>query len=155
MKRIPWLLVIVALSLTGMCPFVHAADKTDDKLSAAAKEVEKAYRDYLDASVKKDEKAMLALLAEDYSFTDNRGKMLSRIGLIGFLVQPDIKLDPYIVADLKVRVYGDAAILTVRITEKGKRDGFTVNTPLQSTVTLVKKDGRWVLVAEHLSALPN
>lgn len=152
MRRYLFFLIVLASCLGSTFP-MRAADGAADKPPTSAKEVEKTYRDYLDASVRKDEKTMVALLADDYTFTDPKGKTLSRIGLIGFLTQPDIKLDPYVVGDIKVRVYGEAAVLTIRCTEKGKRQGLPINTPLQCTVTLVKKEGRWVIVAEHVSPL--
>ena len=53
-----------------------------------------------------------------------------------------------------VRVYGDAAVYTARITDSGKRpngESFTTKTCI--TELYVRRDARWQLVASHESLL--
>jgi len=56
-----------------------------------------------------------------------------------------------VIDEIKVRVYGDAAVVLGRSTEKSryKDEGTTVQ--VQWTDTWVKRAGRWQCVAEHAS----
>jgi hypothetical protein len=53
-------------------------------------------------------------------------------------------------ADERYRVYGDAAVVTYRPTR------LTADTPhvFRSTDTFIRRDGRWQLVARHITEVP-
>jgi ketosteroid isomerase-like protein len=123
----------------------------DEKTNPNAKEIEKAYRDYVDAGVKKNEKALSALLAEDFTLTMETGRLLTRADTLGLLLNPDLQQEPSMLSDIKVRMYGDAAVVTARCVETGKRRGTAFKNTMQCTVTIVKKDGKWMVAAEHIS----
>ena len=55
--------------------------------------------------------------------------------------------------DMKVRVYGDAAVVTGRMTAKQTFRGQDTSGQYQCTDVLIKKAGRWHCVATHLSAI--
>ncbi|HYH63699.1 MAG TPA: nuclear transport factor 2 family protein [Urbifossiella sp.] len=129
------------------------AQPPEKQPTPAAREVEKAYRSYLDAAIRKDEKALLKVLAEDFSCTDGNGDVYKRADLFGILFSPNLKQESNTLKDVNVRVYGDAAIITARCTEKGTLRGIAFTNPLQCTLMLTKKDGEWLIVAEHVSKL--
>jgi ketosteroid isomerase-like protein len=55
---------------------------------------------------------------------------------------------------MKVRVYGDAAVVIGRSTEKGQSKGEAFTVLSAWTDTWIKQAGRWRVVAEHVSAIP-
>ena len=62
-------------------------------------------------------------------------------------------------ADTKVRVHGDTAILTGKVIQKGTyrdgpKQGQEYNIQSRYTDTYVKRNGRWQVVASHLTAIP-
>ena len=53
--------------------------------------------------------------------------------------------------EVKVRVYGNTAVVTVLSTWKGKAGTREFSDPYQATHVWVKQHGRWQLVAAHVS----
>jgi ketosteroid isomerase-like protein len=141
------LITCIALALSS--PFTPAEEKKEP--GPAAKEAEKVYRRYVEAGVQKDDKALSAVLLDDFTLTLDKGSVLKRAEAIGLLLAPDLKQEPTSIDELTVRVYGDSAIINCRSTEKGKQRGVAFENTMQSTVTLIKKDGKWSIAAEHVS----
>jgi len=63
------------------------------------------------------------------------------------------KYDVFRNRDSKVRVYGDAAVVTGITRVEGKSEGKPYALDFQFTDTYIRKDGRWVIVASHASRL--
>jgi ketosteroid isomerase-like protein len=53
--------------------------------------------------------------------------------------------------DVKVYLYGNTAVVTVLSTWKGKANNQEYSSQFQATHVWVKQDGRWQLVAAHVS----
>ena len=58
-----------------------------------------------------------------------------------------IKLTANEVSDMKVRVYGDTAVVTGKSTAKGSINGIELKGPVMFTRVYVKKSGKWQSVA--------
>ena len=54
----------------------------------------------------------------------------------------------------RILVYGDTAINTGLYTVSNLRDGQPVTTPARFSFTYRLKDGRWMIVDHHSSAVP-
>jgi len=100
-----------------------------------------------------DPKAMQSLLAEDDLQTDFRGVVQDKISWIEAFKQAAANVrsgeSQWAISfdDEKVRVYGDAAIVTGQGTFKGHRKGGApVNRVLRFTNVWVKRQGAWQLV---------
>ena len=55
--------------------------------------------------------------------------------------------------DMKVRVYGNAAVVTGRYTVKEQFKGTDLSGPYRFTDTFIKRAGRWQCVATHSSKI--
>jgi len=64
----------------------------------------------------------------------------------------DIKITSNELSDLKVRVYGDTAVVTGKTDVKGTSGGKDISGPTLFTRVYVKKDGRWQSVAFQQTA---
>ena len=58
------------------------------------------------------------------------------------------------IGDSRVRVYGDVAIATGHYTFVDRRDGKDVSRPARFSFTWRLRDGRWLIVDHHSSAVP-
>ena len=63
------------------------------------------------------------------------------------------KYDVFRNRDSKVRLYGDAAVVTGITRVEGKADGKPYSLDFQFTDTYVRKGGEWVIVASQAARL--
>ena len=95
-----------------------------------------------DAQFKKDRAALERLLADDYLYTHSNGFVLNKTQEIAESMSSDVQWTDSKFADLKVRIFGDVAVLTGRQTIQGTATGY-VPGPRRITDIFVKRSGRW------------
>src|SRR5437867_1549259 len=95
-----------------------------------------------DVQFNKDRVALERLLADDYLYTHSNGSVLNKAQEIAESMSSDVQWTDSRFADLKVRVFGDAAVLTGRQTIQGAAKGY-VPGPRRITDIFVKRSGRW------------
>src|SRR5256886_191284 len=95
-----------------------------------------------DAQFKKDRAMLERLLADDYLYTHSNGSVLNKAQEITESMSSDVQWTDSKLADLKVRIFGDAAVLTGRQTIQGTAKGY-VPGPRRITDMFVKRSGRW------------
>ena len=121
----------------------------------AAQEVQKLERVWLDAYEQLDEKAMTEIVADDFTITFPGGSRQTKAQIIASIKMPrraDRPVPKFRTEDVQARVYGDTVILIGRVVTEYQRDGQTVSKEQQRyTDTYVKRNGRWQVVASHLS----
>jgi ketosteroid isomerase-like protein len=113
----------------------------------------KLENDWNDASMKRDVVVLGRILADDYIFTDPDGVMFTRAQNLEMLKSGDDVVTSAVATDMKVRVYGNAAIVTGRNTVKEQLKGKDISGTYAYTDTWVKRPGSWVCVATHASRL--
>ncbi len=123
----------------------------DDPVQA----VQKLERAWLDAYEQHDEKAMDAIVADDFTITFPNGSMQTKAQIMSMIKRPVTAGGPsmkFHTEEVKGRAYGDTVILSGRVVSEFQRDGQTVSKEEQRyTDTYVKRNGRWQVVASHLS----
>lgn len=101
-----------------------------------------------------DVTAMDSLVADSYTLTDSKGVITTKADDLRDARDRAIEFTTFHNEDMKIRVYGSTAIVTGRTILKGKaRDGSVVDIEVQFTDTLIQFDGRWKIVAGHVSRL--
>jgi len=108
---------------------------------------------WADAVVKKDVAFLDRILADDCLVTDPEGNVSTKAQEIA-----SVKSEVYLVTscvhhEMKVRVYGNAAVVTGRSTLNETYKGKDYSIQAQWTDTWVKLNGRWQCVAEHSSMI--
>jgi uncharacterized protein (TIGR02246 family) len=139
---------LIALMLIASCGHVLAQDD-------AGQAVQKLERDWLNAYEQHDEKAMDAIVAEDFTITFPNGSMQTKAQIMTSIKRPRSPGGPamkFHTEEVRARVYGDTVILTGRVVTEYQRDGQTTSKEEQRyTDTWVRRNGRWQVVASHLS----
>ena len=110
--------------------------------SAIEQEIIKLEQTVTNAQFKKDRAALERLLADDYLYTHSNGSVLNKAQEIAESMSSDVQWTDSKFADLKVRVFGDVAVLTGRQTIQGTAKGY-VPGPRRITDIFVKRSGRW------------
>jgi ketosteroid isomerase-like protein len=88
-----------------------------------------------------------------FTLTSSSGKITTRADEVADL-RSGTKYDVFRNRDSKVRLYGDAAVVTGVTRVEGKSKGQPYELEFQFTDTYVRKQGDWVMVASHASRLP-
>ncbi len=101
-----------------------------------------------------DAAALDSLIHDSYTLTDSKGVITTKADDIRDAKARSIEFTTFHNEGMKVRVYGNSAIVTGRTILKGKaKDGSAVDVEVQFTDTVVLVDGRWRIVAGHVSRL--
>ena len=107
-------------------------------------------RDWCTASLKRDAALLGRILADDYTGVSNRGMALTKSETIAGLSDKTSGTTACVDSDMKVRIYGDTAVVTGLGTRSGTYQGkpFTDRRFLWTDV-FVRRDGRWQCVASQ------
>ncbi len=142
--------VAMAAALLGSLASSRASAQAT---GAAEQEIIKLERTVTDAQFKKDREALERLLADDYLYTHSNGSVLNKTQEIVESMSSDVQWTDSKLADLKVRIFGDVAVLTGRQTIQGAAKGY-VPGPRRITDIFVKRSGRWQWVGGQATLEP-
>jgi len=101
-----------------------------------------------------DKQTFDEIVADDFSRTDESGKSATKAEERALVQAPPASLNASLNnEDMKVRLYGNAAIVTGLIVSKVQGQG-SLSFKSRFTDTFVKRKGRWQVVARHYSRVP-
>jgi ketosteroid isomerase-like protein len=92
---------------------------------------------------------LASLLDEDFVITFEDGSIYGKTGYISFSATTTIHVDLAEMADVKVRMHGNTAILTGVYHEKGKDKDGPYDFHDRFTDVWMKSGGKWRLIASH------
>ena len=104
-----------------------------------------------EAHEKGDASALEKLWADDLEVTVPRMPVMSKSEVLGFARSGRMKFQRYQTSDLKVRVYGDAAVVSGRLQRTRTLGEKAVNDDWRFTKLYIRREGRWQVVAFHAS----
>src|SRR5262249_23265391 len=93
--------------------------------------------------------------ADDYTFANVDGQVMDKTHLLNALKTADINQRSEQVYDMKVRVYGNTAVITGNSNRKGTVGGKDASGQITFTRVLVKKGGTWQTVALQQTRISN
>jgi ketosteroid isomerase-like protein len=150
MKRIAIAVSVVVLVLAVA---VQAQTLAQTKSGGVEQELIKLENEWANAWVKSDVAFFDGIEADDYTYTACEGSVWTKAQDLALLKSGEDVITSWVLADMKVRVYGDAAAVTGRATIKETYKGKDVSRQERWTDTWVKRAGRWQCVAGHSSEI--
>jgi ketosteroid isomerase-like protein len=142
-------IAILALALLSFGRQQSTAQGAD---AAAEQEVRQTIEKYRTALVQRDAATLEQIWANDYTFTNGAGEMVSKTQRLANLKSGATSLDSISQAEeIKVRVHGDVAVATGRVTIEGQYSGKQASGQYQSINVWVKGAAGWQLVANQLT----
>jgi ketosteroid isomerase-like protein len=111
----------------------------------------KLENEWADAWVKRDVAFFDRIIADDYTWTSPEGIVWTKAQDLALVKSGEAVITSWVLAEMKVRVYGDVAVVTGRSTVKETYKGEDVSGQYRWTHTWVKRAGRWQCVAGHSS----
>ena len=117
-------------------------------------QVMKAGLEYARIIKNQDAAGIEQLLADDYMFTNESGKVKNKAEDIAEYKKGETKIEVADVTDQKVRVIGNgSAVETGTFHVKGTNKGKAFDTTERYTTVWVWRGGRWQVVADHVSTI--
>ncbi|MEP6709698.1 MAG: nuclear transport factor 2 family protein [Verrucomicrobiota bacterium] len=108
--------------------------------------IRKMERDWADLVVRRDTAAMLGMGTDDCMFMDASGHANTLKQIVADVKSGALTFESMHIDDLKVRIYGDAAVVFGLETQKSKYKGEDTSGQYRFTDTWVKRNGRWFCV---------
>lgn len=146
------LLTIVMITLangSGNAPFFQAVNAH----SSDEVELVRLERVWNDAHVNGDVDALDRLWAEDLTVTVPNMQVITKQSAIAIARSGRVKFKRYETSDVRVRLYGDAAVLTGIVERTRVLNGQDVNDKWRFTKMYIRRAGKWQVVAWHASTI--
>jgi ketosteroid isomerase-like protein len=121
-------------------------DKAEEELRTLEKEWALAF-------VKNDVEAIGRYMADDWVVISPDGNVIDKATFLGLIKSGVLTHDRMEFDEVKVRVYGDTAVVTSRANSKGKFAGESFRELERSTDVLVMQMGQWKSVLTHLTRI--
>jgi len=133
-----------------MCSVAFTQPKPAGGDEAALKALEEKWDA---ANLKGDAAALGAILADTFISTSAEGKVRTKAEVLAELKAGAIKYQTSKVDDMKVFLYGDAAVVNGKWTGKFVLKGKPTDTVERFTDTYIRQNGQWRAVASQGSAI--
>jgi len=120
--------------------------------AAAEQEVRQTIKKYRTALLQKDAATLEQIWVDDYTFTNGAGETHTKGERLAHLKSGATSLDSISEAeDMKVRIHGNVAVVTSRVTIKGQYTGKQASGQFRSINVWVKGAAGWQLIANQLT----
>jgi uncharacterized protein (TIGR02246 family) len=106
----------------------------------------------IQAQIHADTAALERIYADDFIGVGPSGTVRTKPQVISDFTSGELRFRSITTDDVRVRVYGNAAVETGRSTMNGQDKGTAVPHDTRFTRVWVKQHGRWRLVANHYSS---
>jgi len=136
MKRIS---LVVGLVILVFAVAILAQTGAKPKGQTAEQELLKLEQEWTNADLKDDWTTMDRILADDYILTDRDGFVSAKAQCLAYMKSGEDKYLTLVMDDMKVRVYGDAAVVTGRATIKEMEKGKEISDVCRITNTWIKR----------------
>jgi len=138
---------------SGRRPWFHwcTSRKRNGRESAAEREVLKVEEELDQAFAKGDTATLDRIWADDVIYTSASGQVFTKAQYPERFRSGARKFDSFAHDDIRVRLYGNMAVLTGRSTSVLHDGGKLSAGPRRFTHIYVKQDGRWRLVAHQVT----
>jgi uncharacterized protein (TIGR02246 family) len=137
--------LVLAVCLLQPCVYVSA--QNTDSGPSSEQEIRTLEDERNRAILKGDAAALERMTADDYTFITLRGELRTKSEIVKGFQSGSFKYDSRTISDLKIRIYGETAIVTGHSTQKGSENGKDYSGDYRFTRVYVKQKGRWITVA--------
>jgi ketosteroid isomerase-like protein len=92
-------------------------------------------------------------MADDWTIVGSDGRVGDKAGFLALVRSGALTHDVMTSEDIRVRVYGDTAVVVARGVSGGKFQGQAFREVERSSCVFVRQDGQWRCVLTHLSRI--
>lgn len=128
-------------------------DKTADSTKNDEQAISTLLDKYNDALLKKDAESLDQIWADDLSFVNLRGQLLSKKDRIDNIKTGATKLKSADVSEKNIRMYGNTAVATLVVKIEGQYSGQEGTGIFRVTTVWAKPKGTWQMVAVQMTPI--
>ncbi len=110
-------------------------------------------KDWAQAIVQNDAEAIGRFMADDWTIVGSDGNVSDKATFLRLVKSGTLTHDVMEADDIKVRVYGDTAVITARGVSGGNYCGHAFREVERVSDVYVRQDGQWRCVLTHLSRI--
>ena len=144
-------IIYVAILTVALLSFGRQQSVAQGGDAAAEQEVRQTIEKYRTALLQEDAATLEQIWADDYTFTNGAGEIVSKAQRLANLKSGATSLDSISEEDMKVRVHGNVAVATRRVTIKGQYSGKQTSGRYRSIHVWVKGAVGWQLIANQMT----
>ncbi len=137
-------MLLVAVTLAATAPAMGQTSDAEKELTALAKESDAAF-------ARNDTAFFDRVLADDWTLITTEGEVQDKAQARREMKDGTFKVESWEMLEMKVRVYGDAGVVTgrgrLKAVYKGKRSSDTD----RWTDVYIKRDGKWQCVSSQVT----
>jgi len=100
-----------------------------------------------------DAAALDRIYADDYTLVNESGVLTTKAPRLAAIKSGELKYESVSFEEVNIRLYGNTAVATFRVTSKGQTKGQEIGGQFRATSTYVKMKGRWQLVAAQVTRI--
>jgi ketosteroid isomerase-like protein len=146
--KIPIILVLSTIvQVDYAAAQISQADVSAKLQTPVEREIESLEEARNQAVLHRDVTALDRMTSDDYTFITLKGELRTKADILKGFASGSFHYESRQISDLKVRVYGDTAVVTGRSVQKGMENGKDYSGDYRFTRVYVKERGRWVTVA--------
>ena len=147
--------IIAALVLVAVSSAIAQQQSSHTRDAASTEQaVQQQDQERIRAQITADTIALRRIYADDFLGIGPTGVVRNKAEVIADFTTHALTYQSITTAEVRVRVYGNAAVQTGRSTMVGQDRGKAVPRENRFTRVWVMTDGRWQLVANHYSPMP-
>ena len=113
----------------------------------------KAARALEEAIIRNNPDEIGSFLDDDWIIVDPNGGTINKVRLLQVIKSGALSHEAMNSEDIRVRVYGNTAVITALTSSKAKYMNNEFSTREKTTDVFVKRDGKWLCVITHLTTL--
>ena len=150
---------LLMMTLWAGMPLVQAQDKAADAKkpapgNAAADELKQIENDWVDAIKSKNAEKLGEILADGWVGQGWDGQTANKAKALADLKVPGNSLDSIEMGPMKVRIFGNTAVVAGSDTEKSAEKGKDTSGKYTWTDVFVQQNGKWRAVASQSTKVP-
>ncbi len=138
-RTVPLILWLLVFPISGI-----VAQEASDAATVRALEMK-----WTDSYKQHNIEILSSLLAEDFVITVEDGNVYSKAGYISHSADSSVQVQVAELSDLKVRLHGDAAVVTGAYHEKGRSKGKPYEYHDRLTDVWLKLNGKWQVISSQ------
>ena len=124
----------------------HFSREQETKSESAEQTIIQMEREWSTLSIKKDIAGLQRIIADDFSGVESSGRIINKDQAINDIESGGDGIQSKTTKDVKVKVYGDTAVVTGRLLIEGKKEKEDYNLQLLFSDLWVKRGGQWQVV---------